>query len=102
MKKLPTLAAEAEALVELCLEQHEKHAAALLMVAVAGRHDDHSNAVASADYARSAWSTLEELGDQRGAALAGNLLARIMLARGRLDAASRMQEQIITVLRTMV
>lgn len=89
------LAAGAEALVQQCLEQDEKHAAAQLMLAAAGLRDDGSNAVASADYARSAWSIFDELGDRRGAALAGNLLARSLLAMGRLDAASRMQEQLV-------
>ena len=97
-EELLPLAAEAEALVQLCLEQNEKQAAALLMLAVAGRQDDRSNAAASADYASSAWSILEELGDQRGAALAGNLLARTLLALGRFDAAARIQEQIIVAL----
>jgi predicted ATPase len=97
-KELLRLAAEAEALVRLCLEQHEQHAAALLMLAVGALQDDQSNAATSADYARLAWSILDELGDQRGAALAGNLLARSLLVLGRLDAASRMQEQILAAL----
>ena len=96
--KLLPLAAEAEALVQLCLEQHERQAAALLMLAVAGLKDDRSDAEASADYARSALRILDELGDQRGVALAGNLLARTLLALGRLDAALRTQEQIIAAL----
>ena len=42
-----------------------------------------------------AWTILEELSDLRGAAFAGNLLARILLVQGSLDAASRIQEQIV-------
>ena len=45
------LAAEAEALIQPCLEQDEKHVAALLMLAFAGLHD-RSNTATSAGYAR--------------------------------------------------
>ena len=92
------LLAEAEALIQPCLEQNAEHAAALLMLAVAGLQDNGSNVAAGETNARRAWSILEDLGDVRGVALAGILFTRILVAQGNLDAASKMQEEIAAAL----
>lgn len=89
------LLAKANALVQPCPDQDEVHAAALLILAVASLQDDEGNVAAGECHVQKAWSILQTLGDVRGAAYAGLLLTRILLAQGSLDAALNIQDQLV-------
>lgn len=81
--------ARADALIEPCLGQGEEGAAALLMITVASLQHYPGSEVKAVAYARRSWVIFEHSGDVRGAALACNLLTRILIDQGDVEAAQR-------------
>ena len=81
--------ARADALIEPCLGQGEEGAAALLMITVASLEHYPGSEVKAAAYARRSWEIFEHSGDVRGTALACNLLTRILIDQGDVEAAQR-------------
>ncbi len=81
--------ARADALIKPCLEQGEEGAAARLMITVASLEHYPGSELRAATYASRAWEIFEHSGDMRGAALACNLLTRILIDQGNVEAAQR-------------
>jgi tetratricopeptide (TPR) repeat protein len=88
----------ADSLIRPCWEQGEEQTAALLMLTVAGFREYPGNEVRAEGYIRKAWSIFQRFGDLRGAGFAGNLLTRILIAKGDLESAQSIHKGVVDFL----